>query len=365
MKRRFELEGINDPLERLGKRVDALLEYFTTLFLLITGEPLMHTKEIIIPTVNKEVVTSPAIAEETSEQKIIRLENQVNRLEQLLNMALTKIEAQAVEITELKLTVRNQQAQIDRQSITIKEKNNVIANLTQKLNEVMEENRQLKEENKAFREKEDEAEIMRTLEELVTPRDDVSIPTLVINTTDKISEDEIATHPRSKSVPVTRTDLVTNLWNPLSGVLDTLFYEMPCRHHKKNQEEVKWLAREGNADALEKTIKSKVVDVNGRGMPDSLCAIVKGFFEKTALMLAAEKGNLKCVSVLLKSGAHVNLLDRDGCTALDHAIKNGHGDVEYMLRLHNGLSGNQIGSGMPIPAPIVSVDPVSTPQLTR
>ena len=392
MKRPFELKEINNSLDKLSKRVDALLEYFTMLFLSITGESFMQTKETTIPITNKEIVDASSKSVETSDQKIIRLENQVNRLEQLLQTALTKIDDQARDIKYLK-------QQVEIQSITIKEKNRVIDELNEKLNLVMEDNKQLREENKQLREenkqlreenrqlleenrqlleenrqlrednkmlkgKEDQAEIMRMLEEeLSCPRNDVSCPVLVINTGDKIQEDEIERYSDSTSVPVTRRDLGTNFWNPFSGTLDTLFYGMPCRQHKKNQEEIKWLAHEGHAGALEETIKSKRVDVNGRGMPDSLCAIVKGFFEKTPLILAAARGHLKCVSVLLKTGAHTNLYDRNGWTALDHAKKNGHSDVEYILRLHNGLSGSEIEKNGPIPSQIISMDPVSTPKL--
>src|SRR5277367_214370 len=348
MKRPFELKEINNSLDKLSKRVDALLEYFTMLFLSITGESFMQTKETTIPITNKEIVDASSKSVETSDQKIIRLENQVNRLEQLLQTALTKIDDQARDIKYLK-------QQVEIQSITIKEKNRVIDELNEKLNLVMEDNKQLREENKQLREenkqlreenkqlreenrqlleenrqlleenrqlrednkmlkgKEDQAEIMRMLEEeLSCPRNDVSCPVLVINTGDKIQEDEIERYSDSTSVPVTRRDLGTNFWNPFSGTLDTLFYGMPCRQHKKNQEEIKWLAHEGHAGALEETIKSKRVDVNGRGMPDSLCAIVKGFFEKTPLILAAARGHLKCVSVLLKTGAHTNLYDQIG-----------------------------------------------------
>src|SRR5277367_6565040 len=259
MKRPFELKEINNSLDKLSKRVDALLEYFTMLFLSITGESFMQTKETTIPITNKEIVDASSKSVETSDQKIIRLENQVNRLEQLLQTALTKIDDQARDIKYLK-------QQVEIQSITIKEKNRVIDELNEKLNLVMEdnrqlleENRQLLEENKQLREdnkmlkgKEDQAEIMRMLEEeLSCPRNDVSCPVLVINTGDKIQEDEIERYSDSTSVPVTRRDLGTNFWNPFSGTLDTLFYGMPCRQHKKNQEEIKWLAHEGHAGALE------------------------------------------------------------------------------------------------------------------
>ena len=51
--------------------------------------------------------------------------------------------------------------------------------------------------------------------------------------------------------------------------------------------------------------------------------IVKGK-EWTPLMIASLDGNKKLLKLLLKKGAHVNLQERNGCTALLCASENGH-----------------------------------------
>ena len=52
---------------------------------------------------------------------------------------------------------------------------------------------------------------------------------------------------------------------------------------------------------------------------------------KTALLLAAEKGHSDIVSLLLLSGALVNVQDNDGCTPLQLAACGGHLEIVYKL----------------------------------
>ncbi len=52
---------------------------------------------------------------------------------------------------------------------------------------------------------------------------------------------------------------------------------------------------------------------------------------ETALMEAADKGNLSAVQLLLKHGAQVNRKDKDGKTALMHAADEGHTPVVQAL----------------------------------
>lgn len=67
------------------------------------------------------------------------------------------------------------------------------------------------------------------------------------------------------------------------------------------------------------------VDVDVR--TDKLCA--------TALMLSASCGNEGVVYFLLQSGADINAMDNNGCTALFYATLQGHQNVVKML-LDNG-----------------------------
>lgn len=56
--------------------------------------------------------------------------------------------------------------------------------------------------------------------------------------------------------------------------------------------------------------------------------------EKSALMIAAEEGNLELVKLMVKNGADVNATDEDGVTALQFAAKNDNTDVvEFLMGL--------------------------------
>ena len=50
---------------------------------------------------------------------------------------------------------------------------------------------------------------------------------------------------------------------------------------------------------------------------------VRGLLDRSALMAAALAGHLQIVDVLLGSGAEVNLIDRNGTTALMEAARSG------------------------------------------
>ena len=69
--------------------------------------------------------------------------------------------------------------------------------------------------------------------------------------------------------------------------------------------------------------------------------VVCGGFGETPLMMAAERGKLKCLSLLLKKGACVNHRDFKGYTALMYALNE---DVVKML-LESGANVNQKAEG--------------------
>jgi ankyrin repeat protein len=54
----------------------------------------------------------------------------------------------------------------------------------------------------------------------------------------------------------------------------------------------------------------------------------------TPLMVAAEKGHLACIDLLLAGGANVHHKSNDGRTALDYATDFKHTAVEAVLRAH-------------------------------
>ena len=52
----------------------------------------------------------------------------------------------------------------------------------------------------------------------------------------------------------------------------------------------------------------------------------------TAPMFAAAEGQADVIQVLLSHGADFKITDQDGDTALDSAVKNGHGEAAKVLR---------------------------------
>jgi hypothetical protein len=113
-------------------------------------------------------------------------------------------------------------------------------------------------------------------------------------------------------------------WRPGSGFVDTVTYFFPCRDKKREIESLKEAASHGNVSRLLVILNKKsneYMDVNGRGMPDSICSLIGGREDKTALILAAKNGHVDCVKILLRHDAQINFVDRDDMTALDYATK--------------------------------------------
>jgi ankyrin repeat protein len=67
--------------------------------------------------------------------------------------------------------------------------------------------------------------------------------------------------------------------------------------------------------------------------PDTIKAILNQQTHdgKTALMKAAEEGNLKSVDLLLSNSADITVQDRSGYTAYDLAARNGYTDVTNLI----------------------------------
>ena len=81
------------------------------------------------------------------------------------------------------------------------------------------------------------------------------------------------------------------------------------------------------------------VVVNGMGSIVEIHAV-----NKTALMWAADMGNLECVNELVTAGADVNKMDDAKCTALTYAAKGGQGECMKIL-IEAGADVN-IGTGL-------------------
>jgi ankyrin repeat protein len=69
---------------------------------------------------------------------------------------------------------------------------------------------------------------------------------------------------------------------------------------------------------------------------------VKNEYEYTAVILAAESGNIECVDLLIGNGADLNLSNKFGKTALIMAAENGHYDIVLSLSASGNADLNQV-----------------------
>jgi hypothetical protein len=131
-------------------------------------------------------------------------------------------------------------------------------------------------------------------------------------------------------------------WQPGRGFLDTVAYSFECREHKRAIQDLKAAAYEGDHEMLNIVInENKYKNIDGRGMADSVCSRIRGFYDKTALTLAAQEGHLKCVKILIENRADINKLDRENLTALDYAKENSHLEVINFLNRNNAMTGKE------------------------
>lgn len=142
----------------------------------------------------------------------------------------------------------------------------------------------------------------------------------------KFNEDQTLTSPR---------------YNAYGGFWDTVLYDYHCRTTGRNEELLKSAAAKGNVEQVRLIIDARETNINGRGLPDSLCAIFSGGRDKTPLMLASENGKLETVRLLLRNDANVFLTDRSGRSAMDYAVKNNYPRIAMLLK-HRGAQGQEV-----------------------
>lgn len=98
-------------------------------------------------------------------------------------------------------------------------------------------------------------------------------------------------------------------------------------HEEKNQDELKYAAKSGNFDNVQRLIERENTNINGRGLHSSICSIVWRLFDRTPLILASQHGHLEIVNYLISKGAQLNIKDLNGYTALDHAVDARHVEI--------------------------------------
>jgi len=146
------------------------------------------------------------------------------------------------------------------------------------------------------------------------------------------------------NVPLIKKESIGLKWNPATGIRDTfsIFTPKTFLHQQKYENELRKSASSGDIVRVKDLIGRFPHIVNGRGMPDSICSRVSSFYDKTALMLAAQEGHLECVKFLIANEADVNFVDRDSFTALDYAQQYLHKDVTDFLKQHLALNGADV-----------------------
>lgn len=110
---------------------------------------------------------------------------------------------------------------------------------------------------------------------------------------------------------------------PVNKRLHYLLRDCPLRHNIRFQgsSALIWAARNGRPDLVRNILRLRL-DVNTKAVSR---------FAETALQIAAEKGVLTMVKLLLDAGADPNLIDLQGEAALFTAIVSGHEEIADMI----------------------------------
>lgn len=229
------------------------------------------------------------------------------------------------------------------------EKNKIISNLKAKVDKLQKENQLLKSplipvENSYVKSEVSKVESSDDESADSQQKEDSDLSSVDEQQKDKF-EEICLQDPTENScfLPVISDEVRSYPWEPGRGFLDTVAYHFECREHKRAIHALKTAAYEGDHEALKKVIQEKkYTHIDSRGMADSLCSRVRGFYDKTALTLAAQEGHLKCVKILLAHNADINKLDRENLTPLDYAQENSHLEVVDFLKKHHALTGKEV-----------------------
>ena len=294
----------------------------------------------------KEIVSLNAKLERKDREWELKLTDQAEKFEIGMNSVLAQMDNKDKEIASLKTIVYDQNDEIKRQG---KE----IVDLKEKCEESDKIIKKLSDHNDAFLEK------VERLEDLTTAL--------------KADSDQFVpnnNHPLKQKLKVPKIvrseESIGRKWNPSRGFVHTTTLGTDRKtspfYDEMTEDAFRRHAYEGKFDKLKKRLeedKDKLnskdeglrdsyrfrqfwlakMDINGRGMPDAICSIVRGFKDKTALMLASQKGHFDCVKLLIEKEAEINYLDRDNFTALDYAQQNQHKEVADFLKGNGALNG--------------------------
>ena len=198
-------------------------------------------------------------------------------------------------------------------------------------------------------------EIERQKEKVINLREENTILKLMATKGDDISDDE-----NSKSIPKYKKpqlkinenkNFESKPYSISQGFSDTVLYDWSCRAVQRREESLKMLAYQGNVEQIRIILDNHNTNIDGRGMPDSLCSIFRGFGDKTPLILAAQQGHFETVKLLLRSGANIFIEDRNGLSAMDYAVKNKHERICNLLKLHGARQNKEYQEMSPTMSP--------------
>ncbi|MDB4712937.1 ankyrin repeat domain-containing protein [bacterium] len=99
-----------------------------------------------------------------------------------------------------------------------------------------------------------------------------------------------------------------------------------ARCGKSPSESLIMAAKEGNLQSVKRSLGNSA-DIKAKSGKEKI----------TALINASIEGHRKIVEFLIKEGADVNGYDVDGKTPVDYAVKNGHKEIESILRKNGGV----------------------------
>gem|GEM_PF-5036033 len=247
-------------------------------------------------------------------------------------------------LRNLQTRTENLELEKETQKKEIEKLNSKVEKLEVKNKALKEENGKLKERNKEL-EKDIQGLIASEIQAIVSTPKKTKTPRKKYqesdsehtSVTDSDSDSDKTFDAKCKnSFELTQSEQ----FNPIQGLIDTFtFFSNSDR--SKSQKLKEYACYGKNKELTEEARKNNRI-VNGRGTPDSIFSRIKGFYDKTPLMIAAQYGNLESSKELIKNGANPNLYDREGYTALDYANQNHNWEVADFLRTQNAVCGVEI-----------------------
>jgi hypothetical protein len=368
-----ELKKIQQDNRTLESKVDILSSRMETMFARMDKmEKIIEAQEKKIEEQEKKIEEQEKKIEE-QEKKIeeqnrtIEAQNRTieaqNRTIEAQNRTIaeqaTIIHRQTVEIEDLKITVRNQSRQIyhlekenerkDEIIDTMRRENRALKGMIKDLSielhkrggdplEVLKKS-SVSEDKELTDQIESVVSSKTVVQESKGKEREVEKPHMIEDWRNAKNSEQKTSSNKKPTIKL-HPNLVSSKYNPANGFTESFssLFVPNVLTKKKRENSLRNMAARGDAEALRAYVEKYPTIANGRGMSDSLCSLVGGFGDKTALMLAIQYRHLECAKILIEAGANVNCVDRNDFTALDYAEKNiTHIDDNWDNNYKNGI----------------------------